>query len=197
MLSVLLCHSVSIMLWMGTNDWLAGWLMIINCSGSAQVVVGRKFQQLSHQTGVTLATQTSVERLHWLVETSDTWDGPMSVVVFVPDAEFDLAQLYISYLRSCFSKIRDNVAWSLAHPVTKPPRAANLEAGSLSCTDHKVSLASLVGGLYTREYAQWRRGYDYPQNHLRNIARDNSLTHYTLSLDVDVILAPGRRRRRS
>ena len=122
------------MLWMGTNDWLAGWLMIINCSGSAQVVVGRKFQQLSHQTGVTLATQTSVERLHWLVETSDTWDGPMSVVVFVPDAEFDLAQLYISYLRSCFSKIRDNVAWSLAHPVTKPPRAANLEAGSLSCT---------------------------------------------------------------
>ena len=42
-----------------------------------------------------------------------------------------------------------------------------------------------------REFSQWRTGYDYPQNHLRNIARDNSLTHYTMSLDVDVILAPG------
>ena len=35
---------------------------------------------------------------------------------------------------------------------------------------------------------------DYPQNHLRNIARDNSLTHYTMSLDVDVIIAPGMTR---
>ena len=41
-----------------------------------------------------------------------------------------------------------------------------------------------------KKYAKWRMGYDYPQNHLRNIARDNSLTRYTMSLDVDVILAP-------
>ena len=41
-----------------------------------------------------------------------------------------------------------------------------------------------------KKYAKWRTGYDYPQNHLRNIARDNSLTQYTMSLDVDVILAP-------
>ena len=168
--------------------------MIINCSGSPQVLVGRKYQQLSHQTGVTVTTQTSVERLHWLVESSTTWQGPMSVVVFVPDKEFDVAQFYISYLRSCFSNIRDNVAWSLVHPVTRPPRAANINMktwGPLACSDHRTSLASLVSALYSKEYAQWRTGYDYPQNHLRNIARDNSLTHYTLSLDVDVILAPG------
>ena len=43
-----------------------------------------------------------------------------------------------------------------------------------------------------KEYSKWRTGYDYPQNQLRNVARETSLTHYTLSLDVDVILAPGR-----
>ena len=41
-----------------------------------------------------------------------------------------------------------------------------------------------------KAYSKWRTGYDYPQNHLRNIARDNSLTQYTISLDVDVIIAP-------
>ena len=41
-----------------------------------------------------------------------------------------------------------------------------------------------------KKYAKWRTGYDYPQNHLRNIAREASLTQYTMSLDVDVILAP-------
>ena len=41
-----------------------------------------------------------------------------------------------------------------------------------------------------KAYSKWRTGFDYPQNHLRNIARDNSLTQYTISLDVDVIIAP-------
>lgn len=166
--------------------------MIINSSGSEQVVVGRRFQQLSQLTGVTVATQSSVERLHWLVESSTAWQGPVSVVVFVPDKEFDVAQLYISYLRSCFSHIRDNVAWSLLHPVNLPPRAAGIQSGALSCSEYRTSLERMVGAVYSKEYAGWRTGYDYPQNHMRNVARDNSLTHYTLSLDVDVILAPGR-----
>lgn len=54
---------------------------------------------LSQDLGVTLATQSSVDKLHWLKDTCDTWHGPVSAVVFVPDREFDIAQLYISYLR--------------------------------------------------------------------------------------------------
>ena len=64
-----------------------------------QVVVGSRFQQLSRKLGVTIATQASVDKLHWVVDTVTTWQGPVSVVVFVPDKEFDIAQLYISYLR--------------------------------------------------------------------------------------------------
>ena len=64
-----------------------------------QVVVGEKFQQLSKDLGVTIVTHGSVEKLHWLHDTSNTWNGPVSVVVFVPDREFDVAQFYISFLR--------------------------------------------------------------------------------------------------
>ena len=54
---------------------------------------------LSQDLGVTLATQSSVDKLHWLKDTCHTWHGPVSAVVFVPDREFDIAQLYISFLR--------------------------------------------------------------------------------------------------
>ena len=134
-----------------------------------------------------------MERLDWLVESSNTWQGPVSVVVFVPDQEFDVAQLYISYLRSCYSRIRDNLAWSFVHPVNKPPRASNIKIKtSVSCSDQRAFLQSLVRSVYSsKDYSKWRTGFDYPQNHLRNVARDNSLTHYTISLDVDIILSPG------
>ena len=41
-----------------------------------------------------------MERLHWVRDTCATWQGPVSVVVFAPDKEFDIAQFYISFLRS-------------------------------------------------------------------------------------------------
>ena len=54
------------------------------------VVVGDQFVNLSRSLGVTLATQTSVDRLHWLPQSAKTWTGPISVAVFVPDQEFDI-----------------------------------------------------------------------------------------------------------
>ena len=148
---------------------------------------------LSRSLGVTLATQTSVDRLHWLPQSAGTWTGPISVAVFVPAQEFDIAQAYISYLRSCFQPVRDNVAFSLLHPVQKPPRPARIETSHwvLPCSEPVSVLTSLTRRVFTREYAAWRTGYNYPQNHLRNIARENSMTHYTMSLDVDIIPSPG------
>ena len=55
------------------------------------------------------------------------------------------------------------------------------------------SLISPFRAIYAdKEYSKWRTGYDYPQNQLRNVARETSLTDYTLSLDIDVILAQGK-----
>ena len=157
------------------------------------VVVGPKFSSLSSSLGVTLTTQTSVDRLHWLPLVSAAWSGPVSVAVFVPDKEFDICQAYISYLRSCYQPIRDNVLFSLVHPVQRPPRSARIDTTTWlqPCHHPEDVLKSLTRQVFTREYAAWRTGYNYPQNHLRNIARQNSITYYTMSLDVDIIPSPG------
>ena len=127
-------------------------------------MVGSRFQHLSRKLGVTIATQASVDKLHWVVDTVTTWQGPVSVVVFVPDKEFDIAQLYISYLRyhkshtvpgdvtltplcllrSCFPGVRDQVSWTLVHPLNLPPRAANIAVEKLSCSDHRGVLDRMV-----------------------------------------------------
>jgi hypothetical protein len=40
---------------------------------------------------VCLATQTSIDRAHWLLKTVETWTGPISVAIFTPDLEFDIS----------------------------------------------------------------------------------------------------------
>jgi hypothetical protein len=50
------------------------------------------------------------------------------VAVFVPNQDFDIAQAYISYFCSCFQSVRDNVAFSLLHPIQHPPRFARIES---------------------------------------------------------------------
>ena len=135
-------------------------------------MVGSRFQHLSKKLGVTIATQASVDKLHWVVDTVTTWQGPVSVVVFVPDKEFDIAQLYISYLRldnpynvsvnecflrSCFPGVRDRVAWSLVHPLNLPPRAANIRDERMSCSDHRGLLDKLVRSVHHGNLSGTRR----------------------------------------
>lgn len=55
------------------------------------VVIGSRFLELSRMNDVTLATQASLDRLHWLPVLTRTWTGPISVAVFVPDLEFQVS----------------------------------------------------------------------------------------------------------
>ena len=105
--------------------------------------------------------------------------------------------------------VREQVAFSLSHPLTKVPRAAGGLApppdpppqasppppgSSPAPRRPPSSTASPPGSSPSngprllaapppcRDYSKWRTGYSYPQNVLRNLARSASLTHYTLSL---------------
>jgi len=156
-------------------------------------VVGSQFLQLSKVFGVTLATQSSVDRLHLLIKSLETWSGPVSISVFVPGPEFDVAQTFISYLRSCNQEVRERVAFSLSHPLNLPPQAAGIvtTGWTFPCSDPSSVLTRLTSGVFNKAYLKWRTGYSYPQNVLRNLARQTSITHYTLSLDVDIVPSPG------
>ena len=161
-----------------------------------QVVVGTRYQQLSASRGVTLCTQASVDKLDLVVRTLTSWEGPLSLAVFVPDREFDLAQLYISYLRSCHPAVRQQVTFSFVHPLDRPPRAVGrltTPGPAISCAASPTDVLSrLTRPLLTdKQYSAWRTGYSFPQQLLRNQARAASTTHYSLSLDVDIVPAPG------
>ena len=63
-----------------------------------------------------------MDRLHWLPFVTRTWTGPVSVALFVPDVEWDLARHYVSFLRTCYDAVRMRVAFHLLFPADRPPR---------------------------------------------------------------------------
>ena len=87
----------------------------------------------------------------FLQESGLHWQKQALLSVFVPGPEFDVAQAFISYLRSCnqvdknfvtkykfnvlilfdcnsfsMQEVRERVAFSLSHPLNLPPQAAGI-----------------------------------------------------------------------
>ena len=149
---------------------------------------GNKFLELSKQYTVSIATQSSLEKLHYIVEMSHHWTGPISLAVFVAGEEYRLTALYISYLRQCFPHVKDQISFHLAYSWDYPPSdGPNLEfVYKQDCSNPETVLSDLLK--YRRpQTIEWRNNSLYPQNHLRNQARANCRTGYIYVLDVDII----------
>ena len=70
--------------------------------------IGEDFQRLSNLYEVTLASQSSLDKLDSLSKVSETWSGPISLALFVPDIEFDFAAKYLHYLINCDTILRQS-----------------------------------------------------------------------------------------
>lgn len=154
-------------------------------------VVGDQFDALSKVSVVTLATQSSIERLHSLVHVSQNWQGPISVALYAAgDDELYLMQLYITYLRNCYVSIREQVTFHLAIPRARPPtqlrHSLNADGGNFICDEPEATLKRLLK-FRTAETAKWRIRNAYPQNHLRNLARKGGQTLHVFLTDIDII----------
>ncbi|KAH7968789.1 beta-1,4-glucuronyltransferase 1 [Rhipicephalus sanguineus] len=149
---------------------------------------------------VCLATQSSLDRLHTLVELAQLWNGPLSLAVFVANAaQFQALRAYLALLRSCSEPVRANVRVDLVFPVgvnvTRAVPWSTRGGGGgpeFSCSNH----ASLLRTLHTSGGARVVRGNVkqmlYPQNHLRNVARDGcSPQKHFFVVDIDVMPKPG------
>lgn len=162
------------------------------------VIVGERYADLSKEFTVCLATQSSVDRLGSLVQVAHHWSGPISLALFAAsDDEYTLLQLYIAYLRRCFTAVRDRVSFHLAFPKDKYPHQETVDAAAdavlqppqqpeTECLRPEASLTEL---LRTRrpETVTYRQMTLYPQNHLRNLARRNCQTDYVFLTDVDIV----------
>ncbi|KAM0724864.1 Beta-1,4-glucuronyltransferase 1 [Formica fusca] len=154
------------------------------------VLVGSKFTELSQTYRVCLATQSSVEKLHSLVQVALHWTGPMSVALYAAgDEEFEVLQRYLVYLRRCYESIRERVIFSLAVPRMRPPkkqpRVFELP-DIIDCAKPEATLNEFARRI-SSEQTNWRIRNVYPQNHMRNLARKNCQTDYVFLTDVDIV----------
>ena len=72
-------------------------------------VTGSHWSRLSETRQVCLGAQSSVDRLHWLVDLVQVWSGPISIALFVPDMDAHISLVYIAYLQSCYKSIQRQV----------------------------------------------------------------------------------------
>lgn len=154
------------------------------------VLIGNKFTELSQTFRVCLATQSSVEKLHSLVQVALHWSGPMSVALYVAgDEEFEVLQQYLLYLRRCYNSIRERVSFSLAVPKMRPPKKQPRHfelPDTIDCAKPEATLNELASRI-SNEQTNWRIRNVYPQNHMRNLARKNCQTDYVFLTDIDII----------
>ncbi|CAH1394071.1 unnamed protein product [Nezara viridula] len=156
-------------------------------------IVGTLFDELSKRYSVCLATQSSLEKLHSLVQVANHWRGPISAALFAAgDEEFGLLQGYVDYLRHCYPAVRDRVSFHLAFPWDRLPSKNQpiKRDGNLDCHHPEGSLHQLLKHR-SSELLRWRQKNPYPQNHLRNLARKNCQTSRVFLTDVDIIPSLG------
>ncbi|XP_076063781.1 beta-1,4-glucuronyltransferase 1-like isoform X2 [Oratosquilla oratoria] len=157
---------------------------------SSHTFVARASMWTNPDVRVSLATQASADRLFWVARQIETWDGPVSVAVFVPGKNYAVAVRMIKYLRRCFHGVRERVAFHMTYPRAQPPVDVawdDLNLEDLDCDDPigvNAMLKDLQGGHRQDE------GQMYPQNLLRNMARRTCPTPFTLTIDVDMLPAP-------
>jgi len=157
-------------------------------------MVGESWSFLSLSRSLCLGAQTSVDRLYELVELVSNWGGPMSIAVFVPGVELAVGVRYIQYLRYCNQDIRNQVSFHLTHPVDHQGVLHHPDLqeplGNMDCKQPKLVLKHLLS-VRSKEMLGWRESYPYPQNLLRNLAKNGCQTNYTYIPDIDMVPTPG------
>lgn len=153
--------------------------------------IGHRFDDLSREYSVCLATQSSLERLYSLVSVVEHWNGPISLAVFVAgNDELYLLQLYLSYLQNCFAAIRESVTIHLAYPKNRPPtlvrKYLKSDYTNFICDQPEMTLKKLMK-FRSAETTKWRIKNAYPQNHLRNLARKGCQNDHVFLTDIDII----------
>jgi len=143
---------------------------------------------------VVLCTQLTPEHAPELLLASRRFAGPVSAAVLVTPGSLSWAMALLQRLRECSRPFRLHVSVHLV--------LINKEAlyGSLVDVEQQMGLfscAMLERGVPiqrkgTSGERDYNRGFPYPNNFLRNVAREQAIgaTH-TLSLDVDMVPSAG------
>ena len=150
-------------------------------------VKGSRWYRLA---GVCLATQSTLDRMESLPELVTSWHGRVSVAVFVPDVEHSMMLYLIEFLISCFPDIKERASFHFIYPLGYPPVNFTVDKRKNMTCDQ---LSHIINDLLSQRpntTMTWRKGYAYPQNFHRNIARRSCQTEYVFTPDIDMIPNP-------
>ena len=113
------------------------------------VITGPDFPALSQLYDVTLVTQASLDKLHWLSQLGKTWSGPISLALFVPDIEFDFAAKFLHHLINCDENLWSKLAVHLIYPADKPPKHVRMRNYNFDCS---INSENVLQTLLTGEH---------------------------------------------
>ncbi|CAB3387038.1 Hypothetical predicted protein [Cloeon dipterum] len=143
-----------------------------------------------------VAIQSSFDQLHKLPEFVSTWPGPVSLAVFAPGDEYILAISYAKYLRACFPAIKAQVNWHFAFPIDYQANEHSIDQVwdmvlncSLNQKETLVRVQERLSPEAREEMAAKRNSHElpYPQNLMRNLARQHCLSEWVMCPDIDMV----------
>lgn len=165
------------------TEWIRG-----DQVANKDFLIHRNFKRadfMGDSNDITLVSQCSVDNLHYIPALAKRWNGPISIAIFAPGHEAVVALHGIDLLRKCEPEVKEFVTFHVMYPTAKIPQftEANDKLLSDDCTEALSALTDLkTKGNYQREDK-----IKYPQNSLRNLARDNLNTNLFYLVDIDTV----------
>ncbi|KAK3082817.1 hypothetical protein FSP39_006242 [Pinctada imbricata] len=139
-----------------------------------QMLTDQKIRDKDINT-ITLATQCSVENLHFVDSLTDRWNGPISVAVFIDRNDAMLVR-FVEYYYQCFENIRANTTFHLVYPENM-----GLGFSEVNCEEFRAHADEDI--LHMKPLT----GLRYPYNVMRNLAIPQDRTGFMFFIDIDMV----------
>jgi len=135
---------------------------------------------------IAYTTHSDATFLENLIPLTERWRGPVSIAIYVPGSDYDLALQEIAYYRVCHEKsqlIQDYVTF---HLYAEIKYANQLDINSWPEVDCEKWTSAADSVTFKQA-----NNLTYPVNVGRNIARESALTHFVLVSDIELYPNPG------
>lgn len=129
---------------------------------------------------VTYATHVTADFTNYIAEVAKTWEGPVSVAAFVPDADAEIVGKQLLHLCYCFEDMA-RVSVHFVFPANETPYYLPMAPSAAEPTDCAIADTA------RQESYRTLRDLVYPVNACRNVAKNAAGTDFVLVSDVQLI----------
>lgn len=142
------------------------------------------------EESITYTTHADYSFLDNLIPLLERWQGPVSIAIHAPGADFQNTIDSIAYLRDCSSPlvtelVTFHVYFSTKHVPKEVPRHNDVLSIPYNCSLNPPFMNASSDQMYKSQ-----KKLLYPVNVGRNIARESAQTHFILPSDIELYPSP-------